>query len=301
MKRFKRIMVGLDGKSTDLTILGHIDKIKNAFGIQKIYFVHIAESLQMKDNSEMIYAEHLAPKDESIARLIEEDLSLTISNLASLDHEIIVKEGFAADQLLKLLKEKQIDLLVLGRKPKPGITYFSRLMANQSPCSIIFVPKSGHSQYKKILVPMDFNEQSGKALEDAFIYKKDHDSTEIIPVHFYQVPAGYSKTGHSFKSAASNIRKKVAERLRLFTKDSSREAFHVVLNEKDNIAKKIFDFSLRKGADLIMIGSRGRTRIASFLKGSVAAKVVEMTYHLPVLIDKTGHKNMDAASAIGQI
>ena len=50
-----------------------------------------------------------------------------------------------------------------------------------------------------------------------------------------------------------------------------------------------------------MIGSKGRTKIASFLSGSIAAKLVEMSYHLPVLIDKKKGQNLDTFGALKKI
>lgn len=56
-----------------------------------------------------------------------------------------------------------------------------------------------------------------------------------------------------------------------------------------NPAETIVDVAKRDGADLIVMGSHGRTGIQRFLLGSVAESVVR-TAHAPVLIARThGH------------
>ena len=301
MKKFRRIMVGLDGKSSDTFILQHISKIKESFDLQKIYFVHITESLALPDDSELRYAQHLAPLDESIKKVLKSEIDSILKPEEGLSYEVIVKEGNPAEQLVKLIKVKQIDLLVLGRKPKPGITYFSRLLANQAPCSVIFVPKTLSAEYRKILVPLDFNSVSKQALADAFAYKDDHSKTEIIPVHFSGVPTGYTKTGKTYSEYTAQLRKKVKKRFRQLMPSSQVKDVTLILDKKENVAKKIFNYSLRKGADMIMIGSKGRTKIASFLMNSVAAKLVELTYHVPILIDKRKGQSLNTVNALMQL
>lgn len=291
-------MVGLDGKSSDTTILNHIERIKDAFNIQKIYFVHIAEDLCLPESSELLYSEHIAPMDENIRKVLIDDLEAAFKTLDDLKYEIIVKDGDPSTELLKLIDIKQIDLLVLGRKPKPGITYFSRQLASRAPCSVIFVPKSGHGEYRKILVPMDFTSTSKKALELAFTYQNDNEKTDVFPVHFYSVPKGYSKTGKSFDEFSSIMKENAKNKFKDLLPRHLNKKFNLVLDKEENTAKNIFNYSLRKGADLIMIGSKGRTKIASFLSGSVAAKLVEMSYHLPILIDKRKGYNLDAMGAL---
>lgn len=301
MKQFKRILVGLDGKDTDAIILEHIAKIKDSLDIQKIYFVHITKDLDLFDNSELLYAEHIAPVDENIRKLIISDLEMSFKKLDDLDYEIIVKDGNPGEEIQKLIKIKQIDLLVLGRKQRPGITYFSRQLASQTPCSVLFVPKSGHKQYKRILVPMDFSSNSKQAIEMALHYKKANEDTVIMPVHFYNVPPGYSKLGKSFNEYSKIMRKNTESQLRNIVPEELIANCVAILDKQENIAKMIFNYSLRKGADLIIIGSRGRTKIASFLFGSVAAKLVELSYHLPILIDKKQRMNMGAMKALMKI
>lgn len=296
MKTFKRLLVGLDGEKSDLTILRHIDGIRNAFDIQKIYFAHIKKDLHLPGNDELLLAEQLAPVDENLERLIKADIDESFEKSIAFDYEIIVREGDPKSEMLKLIDEKTIDLLVLGRKPRPGITYFSRTLANETTCSVIFVPKVGHSKYEKILVPIDFSSNSKDALEKAVNYKKDTSGkTEIIPVHFYHISPGYTKSGKTYKEYADAVRSNILHR---FDRMKSFKNVRIILDKKDNIAQKIFDFSLRVGADLIVIGSKGRTKIASLINKSIAAKLIEISFHSPVLIDKRRNTNLDTISAM---
>ena len=145
---------------------------------------------------------------------------------------------------------------------------------------------------------MDFSNISKQALENAISYKDEHEGSEIIPVHFYNVPAGYSKSGKSFTEYSEIMRNNAKDKFRSIIPTGMENEVDIILDKEDNMAKKIFNYSLRKGVDLIMLGSKGRTKIASFLMGSVAAKLVEMSYNLPILIDKRKGYNLDVIGAL---
>ena len=54
---------------------------------------------------------------------------------------------------------------------------------------------------------------------------------------------------------------------------------------------------MKKG-DLIVIGSKGRTRAASLLLGSVAVKLLDMNCYMPMIIVKNQQKNMGFLQAL---
>ena len=52
----------------------------------------------------------------------------------------------------------------------------------------------------------------------------------------------------------------------------------IILEKRENPARKIVSYSLTKGANNIMFGCRGTNQLASFLFGSIAMKLAEISY-----------------------
>jgi hypothetical protein len=58
------------------------------------------------------------------------------------------------------------------------------------------------------------------------------------------------------------------------------------LNDGEDEGKLLLEEAIKMGADMILLGSRGRTQSAAILLGSVAEKLVMVNNVLPMLIFK---------------
>jgi nucleotide-binding universal stress UspA family protein len=165
-------------------------------------------------------------------------------------------------------------------------------------------PLISKEKFRKIVVPVDFTSISTRGLERAYFYQNNDQEIKVLPVHFYDVPIGYYKTGKSYEQFrdlthdnAKNSFEKVFKELKYKPANPSYD----ILNIKDDtVLKMVFNYALIKGADLIIMGSRGRTQFASFMLGSVAVKLLELIYHIPIIIEKDKEKNMGFADVFLQ-
>ena len=60
----------------------------------------------------------------------------------------------------------------------------------------------------------------------------------------------------------------------------------MILAEKESIAQKIYAQSRKMGADLIMISGRGRSKVSSFLLGSVTNELILLDPVAPLILVK---------------
>ena len=68
-----------------------------------------------------------------------------------------VKKGQRTKNLMKLIDDKDIDLIMLGRKnEKLGGGLLIRQMARRAACSLLIVPEKVQNKVERILVPVDF-------------------------------------------------------------------------------------------------------------------------------------------------
>jgi nucleotide-binding universal stress UspA family protein len=71
-----------------------------------------------------------------------------------------------------------------------------------------------------------------------------------------------------------------------------------VLDDDDSPADKIFGFASDQKADMIVMGSKGRTGLSSILLGSVAEKVIKYDSDIPLMIVKEKGENMGFLKAL---
>ena len=133
--------------------------------------------------------------------------------------------------------------------------------------------------FNRILVPTDFSPPSAAALEYARILATTYGSSLRI-VHVVNDPiGGPDYVSDSFVPSTQAIREELLaeSRARLGSVVTPRDCarFHVhcdaVLGEP---AKAIIDHAAAINADLIVMGTHGRTGLAHLLMGSVAEHVV---------------------------
>jgi len=143
--------------------------------------------------------------------------------------------------------------------------------------------------FKKILVPTDGSELStAAALRAVPLAKLASASLTIV---FVQDTYPYTGIGEAnsaglqaYMAAARAEGLNAIERIAASAK-AEGVAIDTVVVENHQAAKGIVDAAQESGADLIMMGSHGRSGIAKLVLGSVAAKVLALS-PVPVLIVK---------------
>jgi nucleotide-binding universal stress UspA family protein len=138
---------------------------------------------------------------------------------------------------------------------------------------------------RKILVPTDFSEASDAAL-DAAAYLAETFDAELVVMHAYEPPTALYSTPAYVppppemyewlkKAAEGGVAAAVAKVKERVPRTTGIVRAGTPWREIDDAAKTT-------GADLLVIGTRGRTGLAHALLGSVAEKVVRSA-PIPVL------------------
>jgi len=131
-----------------------------------------------------------------------------------------------------------------------------------------------------VVVPYDFSEQSGQALQVARDLVAD--LTHIHVVHVLSVVTA-AEPGMIWDVVDNEARRKDAERAfqEGFAQGPFKNAdFHVLFGDP---GREIVAFAERQKADLIVMPSHGRSGVSRLLIGSVAERVVRLA-HCPVLV-----------------
>lgn len=304
MKYFSKAMIGLDLTEMDDILIQKTIVFLKFLGIEKCYFVHVAKNLEIPQEILDNHPELLAPGDEAIEALITDKLK-HFDFPKEIEIEVFAEEG--GNQLevfLRWAKIKDVDLIIMGRKEElAGSGSLAKGIAKKAPCSILMLQEKREVRIpKKIMVPTDFSDHNELIYSFSERICKDLHA-ELVPVHLYEVPQGYSKTGKSFEEFSEimkNNAKKDFEKFLLKNNHQDLEG-HFVLNTGGEEGKLLLEEAHKIGADMILLGSRGRTKSAAILLGSVAEKLVMVNNVFPMLIFKKKGETVSFFEALFRI
>ena len=303
MYQLKRIVVSINLTDLDEEVVSYTSVIAEIMDADTVYFVHVAQSLDLPDNLAKEYQSALAPVDETIKHETQATVDKHFQSRAGTDTYVDVLEGKATETLLKYAKRKEADLIVLG---KPNLERRPPLnlgkVAELSTCSALFVPKGADIQIKKVGVAMDFSEDSNRALEQALRIAGEGEGVVVYGIHVYRVPSGFSKTGKSYEEFAQLMEQHAREDAAKFFKEHNIEdttcEMRYKLTKDAAVHDELQAFSEEKNLDMLLIGSQGRTAAASLLLGSVSEEMLHYENNIPLFIVKEKDSNMGFFEAL---
>jgi len=145
--------------------------------------------------------------------------------------------------------------------------------------------------YKRILCPIDFSGYAAVALREAAALAKGM-GAELTLLHAYQNPAYVlPMSGYVGPTAdmITKMRQQIGDELEGLAAGVRKQGLTVQTQVVEGIPYKcIVDLAAEWKADLIVMGTHGRTGLSHALTGSVAERVVR-TAECPVLITR-GHE-----------
>ena len=133
------------------------------------------------------------------------------------------------------------------------------------------------AEWKKILCPIDFSDASRAALETAADLARRFGASLTL-FHAYPVP-GYTFPDGSFV-ASSKMLEELADQARRHLEEWKSIAATLGVEGVEAVtavgepAHEIVTWAKEKGADLVVVGTHGRTGLTHALMGSVAERVV---------------------------
>lgn len=141
---------------------------------------------------------------------------------------------------------------------------------------------------KKILCPTDFSDCARDALQDAADLAELTGATLAV-LHVYQNPAYVMPVGAYLEPAASalsDLRDGLVDELAKLTEPLEAKGLQVETLLLEGVPyQEIVDHAKKWGADLIVMGTHGRSGFQRALIGSVAERVVRLA-HCPVFVSR---------------
>jgi len=302
MYKMNDFLVGLDLSAMDNILLEYTSKIAEYLKPEKIYLMHVGKEIDLPEEIMKEYPGLIKPLSESIKEELARKRDRFFSEEMKKSCEFIIDEGNVEKKIIDVVKEKDVELVLLGRKTGlKGEGIMAHKLAKLLPCTIAFIPEVLPTVVSKILVPTDFSNHAKLATEFAALLSGMSEATEINCLHAYHVPHGYSSTGKSFEEFADIMRDNAKKRFEVYKTEVDSEVdldCDYVLCEQSDAGEEIYKHAVSERYDVVVIGSKGRTGMASMLLGSTAEKLLEYNKQIPVFIVKDKKKNMGFIEAL---
>ena len=223
---------------------------------------------------------HVASPDSFQRGLLEAQVR---EHLAASRVEFHFIWGDLTDQLLAFTAKFKTDLLLLGhRSSHSGRRSLARRLAMKAPCSIWMVPEGCPARLQRILIPIDFSRTAADSLSVATTIAELAGIEVAHALHVY-----FNQANVTYDEYDEIIRQDGEEAFRIFAARINLHGVDVVprFEEGPNAAHTINRVADEIRSDLIVMGTRGRSRSAAVLLGSETEQII-MESRIPVLAVK---------------
>lgn len=282
---FERPLVGLSLAEQDNGLLGYLAKVSNIKRAGQFRFAHVMG----RDNGKL---------DESmIESLRTRMISRVQAHLgpAALDASYDVVRGSREDELLGLATEHGCDVIVLGhRREHSGQRALAKRLAMVANCSVWLVPDGSPASLRKVLVPVDFSKHAAEALSFAAIIAAEQGLESCTALHVTHDPSMVDYPEHVADGRMSD--KQAFERF-LSRIDTHGVGVETITEQSTQPAGAVLEVAKRRGMDLIVMNTQGRSRAAAILLGSITSRVMEQTT-IPLLAFKHVGSRMTLLQAL---
>jgi nucleotide-binding universal stress UspA family protein len=202
--------------------------------------------------------------------------------------------GVLPDAILREGEARRADLLLVGHERSHGRRAQARRLAMIAPMPLLMVPHGSVARITRVLAPVDFSARSADALAAAAAVaaRVGLETVDVLHVRF-------DDTVVTFDDYEDVLNANEQEAFAIFVARIALGGVDVVplFEQGPDVARVILRTAADRGTDLIVMGTRGRSRAASVLLGSETDHVL-MESPVPVLVVKHDRTRLGLLGAL---
>ena len=291
MLNTQNVSVAVDLSKTDDKVLRYIKFLANELNIKKLNLIHVIPSILSPGNADWEMHEILGVgfnlRDKIKSQLLTKT-DFIFDNGVSADVEIV--EGNPYREMITAAESLKSNLVVVGRKEKSdgsGIT--AKRIARNFSGHVLFVPPDAPLKISRISVPVDFSENSARALEMAIDLSSKVKNCSVRCVHIVNTaPSNYYLDLKTRSRLDTQFLQSSKDAWDIFVQKNDFKKYEVPIdfeqNFNDSSSKILSNYFNNQHSDLVVMGAKGHTAFEKFLYGSVTEKFVDNFNDCPVMI-----------------
>lgn len=290
-------MLALELGSTDNKTLEYLDFLTGQVPTGAIYFLHVLPRFDIINSMLGREADgrvsNYEINDEVVAKMNRE-IRARMSTHEGMHVEFDVKEGSPLEQLLDDAEDVNADLVIIGQKSgvsRHGI--LAKNLARRAPGNTLIVPDRSKVRLNRILVPVDFSQNSIDAMHTALSLNESLEKpAEIVAVNIYEMPNlsvyKIQRTREQFEKMLQKDHEEAFEAFlnTHFPDHKEQIRIKLIMQEAPGIAQYLMELATDEKADMIVMGAKGHSKVELLLLGSVTEKLLAINEHIPTLVVK---------------
>lgn len=289
----KHWLAALDLTKMDDILIGYTSFLTSKVKPDTITFLHVIESGPTAREIMEQFPELESKEDfENIIREVLNEKTDEYFKDSSIELRIVIKEGRATDQIIDVVNSLEPDLLLMGKKVGyAGEGVVPKQILKYVPTSILFIPENCRYNLKKVLVPVDFSEQSAKGIKTAAELIKD-DGGSIIAQHIYQYRAQFFPymLSEEQKEKINNETKLKKEKFIKEFEIKPDIQFVLTRHSEGKIANSVYNQVIQEHADIIIVASKVK-QLPNLIRYDFTDKMVDYSFGVPLLIQKNKERH----------
>jgi nucleotide-binding universal stress UspA family protein len=289
MKTFKHIVVGIDFTPSCRNALREAAR-RASLDAASVTAVHVMDEFLAHELKKALSSDEASLKKEWDARLrkfVEE------SEVGTEQVRSEVRIGHALTQILEACKAHSADLLVMGAKGSRNdphrIGAIAAKCIRKSPVDVLVVRQDAQGPFKHLVACVDFSQNSAKAVQCA-LHLAAQDQADVDCLHVFQSALALAMDYGGYAppiplgvdEQAMNLWKEELDKfLEPLTRSKGNVKTRALVKERVNIREAILEHVTETHADMVVLGTRGKTGLRELLIGTTAEKIVQ---HAPCSI-----------------
>jgi len=277
------IVVGMDFSACSISALSQAVRI-GAWNRTPVHALHVIDTLALVE-LEQAYSPLIVGVQKSLeldAREAWARLQKDIPGTSDATFAVVTANPMTA--LVVACREHNAGLLVLGMhgpSSRAGVGALAGRCVRAAESDVLLIAEGKSGPFKRIVVGIDFSEHSRAALAMAMRFAAQ-DGSEVHAIHVFKGPwAGLQFRPHPMADdpgAQAKYRDLLRANLEAFCRPERPEMqwthprFELV--EASSHGSGIAEYLRTSGADLVMLGTRGKTNLRDVFLGSTAERVV---------------------------
>jgi universal stress protein E len=281
MNKLKTIIVGIDFSECSRSALEQAARMAE-WNKANLRIIHAVEYLTISDT-----AEALRLTEDQIRSEIRQQANSRLGAWAKeagvpAQHSREVIYGPPLDVLLEETRTSRADLLVLGVTGDSLLPYGAGTLATKclrkAPCKVMLVKESHARPFRRIVACVDFSDTSREAVVQA-LRVASQDRAEVHFLHVFQPPwdfsAPFSDQLPAMVAFEKNHRLVLENNLRQFVSASPGISSIYAVTEAKTHGHGIAEYCRRIDADLVILGTKGKTNLKYVLLGSTVERLLK--------------------------
>jgi len=280
MNQLKSILVGVDFSDCSRSALAQALRMAR-WNNARLHALHSVEYLTLSDAAYASHIPHEKLEQDAMAEARNKLRHWLTQARAPGEAQVSVDIGTPIDCVLRRVRETKTDLLVLGVTGSSMIPMGAGTLATKclrkAPTKVMLVHEGHTGPFRKVVACVDFSEQCREAVAQALRVAAQDGSQ----VHFLHVFTGswgrYALVPDAWEvdeEKAAQYRQALEQRLREFVGDTAGQQARFTVVEAANHGHGIAEYARRVGADLVVLGTKGRSNLGYVVLGSTVERLL---------------------------